>query len=148
MTLKPNLYAISLRSYNFTTKSAIIFSFPDTPLDHYGGTHAKYVAISCRTVKISQGTAANHKMNIVAETALWVYGGNSPTRRIMKNEGLFTNMQEKHVAQVTETIPLIQISNRNRQQFTSNNKNSTLNTALLTGFLARTGNGTPSRSSR
>ncbi|GBM22982.1 hypothetical protein AVEN_172330-1 [Araneus ventricosus] len=24
----------------------------------------------------------------------WVYGINSPTRRIMENEGLFTNMQE------------------------------------------------------
>ncbi|GBM70359.1 hypothetical protein AVEN_151493-1 [Araneus ventricosus] len=30
-----------------------------------------------------------------------VYGGNSPTRRIMEDEGLFTNMKEKHVAQLT-----------------------------------------------
>ncbi|GBN31227.1 hypothetical protein AVEN_275344-1 [Araneus ventricosus] len=31
---------------------------------------------------------------IVAKVLLWVYGVNSPTRRIMENEGLFTNMQE------------------------------------------------------
>ncbi|GBN21433.1 hypothetical protein AVEN_138786-1 [Araneus ventricosus] len=32
--------------------------------------------------------------HIVAEVLLWVCGLNSPTRRIMENEGLFTNMQE------------------------------------------------------
>ncbi|GBN36950.1 hypothetical protein AVEN_101572-1 [Araneus ventricosus] len=31
---------------------------------------------------------------IVAEVLLWVHGVNSPTLRIMENEGLFTNMQE------------------------------------------------------
>ncbi|GBM27268.1 hypothetical protein AVEN_127299-1 [Araneus ventricosus] len=74
----------------------------------------------------------------------------------MENESLFTNIQEKHVAQVTGTITLVQISNTNRQQFTSNNSNSTLrfrntnsqqitindsnstfNSAQLTGFPAR-----------
>ncbi|GBM95499.1 hypothetical protein AVEN_101486-1 [Araneus ventricosus] len=30
----------------------------------------------------------------VTKVFLWVYGVNSPTRRIMENEGLFTNMQE------------------------------------------------------
>ncbi|GBL88961.1 hypothetical protein AVEN_189227-1, partial [Araneus ventricosus] len=32
--------------------------------------------------------------NIVAKGLSVVYGVNSPTRRIMENEGLFTNMQE------------------------------------------------------
>ncbi|GBM99857.1 hypothetical protein AVEN_72761-1 [Araneus ventricosus] len=56
----------------------------------------------------------------------------------MKNEGLLSNIQEKQVAQVTGTIPLTQISNTNRQQFTSNNNNITFNRARLTGFSART----------
>ncbi|GBN57683.1 hypothetical protein AVEN_216002-1 [Araneus ventricosus] len=81
--------------------------------------------------------------NIVTKIVLWVYGGNSPTPRIMENEGLFTNLQEKHVAQVTGTMLLIQISNTNRQQFTSNNSNSTFNRAQLTGFPARTADETP-----
>ncbi|GBN89120.1 hypothetical protein AVEN_82907-1 [Araneus ventricosus] len=55
--------------------------------------------------------------NIVAKVYLWVYNVNSPTRRIMENEGLFTNMQE-NTAQVQETIVLAQITNVNRQQFT------------------------------
>ncbi|GBL84956.1 hypothetical protein AVEN_42215-1 [Araneus ventricosus] len=77
----------------------------------------------------------------------------------MENEGLFTNMQEKHVAQVTETITLVQISNTNRQKFSSNNSNSTFrfrntnsqqitnndrnSSAQLTGFPARTADETP-----
>ncbi|GBO17058.1 hypothetical protein AVEN_183057-1 [Araneus ventricosus] len=40
----------------------------------------------------------------------------------MENEGLFTNVQEKHVAQ--ETIVLAQIINANRQQFTGNNSSA------------------------
>ncbi|GBM17371.1 hypothetical protein AVEN_13247-1 [Araneus ventricosus] len=32
--------------------------------------------------------------NTVTKVYLWVYGVNTPTRRIMENEGLFTNMQE------------------------------------------------------
>ncbi|GBM82160.1 hypothetical protein AVEN_173448-1, partial [Araneus ventricosus] len=32
--------------------------------------------------------------SIVAKVYLWVYGVNSPTRRIMENEVLFTNVQE------------------------------------------------------
>ncbi|GBL96338.1 hypothetical protein AVEN_238699-1 [Araneus ventricosus] len=66
-----------------------------------------------------------------------------PTRRIMENDGLFANMQGKYVAHVTGTIPLVQISNTNRQQFTSNNSNSTFNSAQLTGLPARTADGTP-----
>ncbi|GBN21091.1 hypothetical protein AVEN_171720-1 [Araneus ventricosus] len=31
---------------------------------------------------------------IVTKVFLWVYGVNSPTRRIMENEGLFTHVQE------------------------------------------------------
>ncbi|GBM35192.1 hypothetical protein AVEN_189943-1 [Araneus ventricosus] len=85
----------------------------------------------------------SHVCDTVTKIVLWVYGRNSPTRRIMENEGLFTNMQGKHVAQVTGTIPLIQISNTNRQQFTSNNSNSTFNRAQLTGFPARTADKTP-----
>ncbi|GBO29582.1 hypothetical protein AVEN_265578-1 [Araneus ventricosus] len=61
----------------------------------------------------------------------------------MENEGLFKNVQEKHVAQVTGTIPLIQISNTNSQQFTSNHSNGTFNSAELTGFPARTADETP-----
>ncbi|GBM14031.1 hypothetical protein AVEN_209928-1 [Araneus ventricosus] len=30
---------------------------------------------------------------LLQKVLLWVYGVNSPTRRIMENEGLFTNMQ-------------------------------------------------------
>ncbi|GBN79723.1 hypothetical protein AVEN_23250-1 [Araneus ventricosus] len=71
-------------------------------------------------------------------------------------------MQEKHVAQVTGTITLVQIMNTNRQQVTSNNSNSTLisnntnsqqitnndinstfNSAQLNSFPARTANETP-----
>ncbi|GBM35600.1 hypothetical protein AVEN_121046-1 [Araneus ventricosus] len=52
-------------------------------------------------------------------------------------------MQEKHVAQVTGTMPLIQISNTHRQQFTSNNSNSTFNSDKLTGFPVRTPDETP-----
>ncbi|GBM29793.1 hypothetical protein AVEN_168456-1 [Araneus ventricosus] len=71
-------------------------------------------------------------------------------------------MQEKRVAQVTVTITLVQISNTNRQQFTSNNSNktfgfrntnseqitnndsnSTFNGAQLTGFPARDTDETP-----
>ncbi|GBM82026.1 hypothetical protein AVEN_94178-1 [Araneus ventricosus] len=59
----------------------------------------------------------------------------------MENESLFTNMQEKHVAQVTGTILLIR--NTNRQQFTSNNSNDTFNSAQLTGFPDRTADETP-----
>ncbi|GBL81535.1 hypothetical protein AVEN_143784-1 [Araneus ventricosus] len=78
----------------------------------------------------------------------------------MENEGLFPNMQEKHIVQVIGTITLVQISNTNRQQFTSNNSNrtfgfrnsqqisnndsnSTFNSAQLTGFPTRTANETP-----
>ncbi|GBL70099.1 hypothetical protein AVEN_220079-1 [Araneus ventricosus] len=71
-------------------------------------------------------------------------------------------MQGKHVAQVKGTITLVQISNTNGQQFTSNNSNSTFgfrntnsqqitnndsnstfNRAQLTGFPARTADETP-----
>ncbi|GBM40575.1 hypothetical protein AVEN_240316-1 [Araneus ventricosus] len=52
-------------------------------------------------------------------------------------------MQEKHVAQVTRIIPLVQINNTNRQQFTSNNSNNTFNSAQLTGFPVRTADETP-----
>ncbi|GBM50536.1 hypothetical protein AVEN_160753-1 [Araneus ventricosus] len=74
-------------------------------------------------------------------------------------------MQENQVSQVAGTIPLIQISNRNRQQFTSNNSNSTFgfrstnsqqitnnnskstfNSAKLTGFPALTADETPKSS--
>ncbi|GBN52575.1 hypothetical protein AVEN_244275-1 [Araneus ventricosus] len=74
-------------------------------------------------------------------------------------------MQEKHVAQVTGTITLVQISNTNRQQFTVNKtnsafrfrntnsqkitnnvSNSTFNSAQLTGFQARTADETPKSS--
>ncbi|GBM75880.1 hypothetical protein AVEN_188072-1 [Araneus ventricosus] len=82
-------------------------------------------------------------LNIVTKIVLWVYGGNSPTRRIMEIEGLLKNMQEKHVAQVTETIPLIQTRNTNIQQSTSNNSNSTFNRAQITGFPALTADETP-----
>ncbi|GBM24533.1 hypothetical protein AVEN_217115-1 [Araneus ventricosus] len=61
----------------------------------------------------------------------------------MENEGLFATMQEKHVAQVTETILLIWIINTSRQQSTSNNSNSTFNSAQLTDFPARTADETP-----
>ncbi|GBN57409.1 hypothetical protein AVEN_4836-1 [Araneus ventricosus] len=80
----------------------------------------------------------------------------------MENEDLSTNMQEKHVAQVTGTITLVQISNTNIQQFTRNNSNSTFgfrninsrqitnndnnntfNSAQLIGFPARTTEETP-----
>ncbi|GBL83511.1 hypothetical protein AVEN_196358-1 [Araneus ventricosus] len=61
----------------------------------------------------------------------------------MEDEGLFTTMQEKHVAQVTGTITLLQISNVNRQQFTNNGSNSTFNNAQFTGFRARTAEETP-----
>ncbi|GBN32421.1 hypothetical protein AVEN_169515-1 [Araneus ventricosus] len=82
-------------------------------------------------------------MHIDTKIVLWVYGGNSPTLRIMEDEVLFTNMQEKHVAQVTGTITRVQISNTNRQQFTNNDSNSTFNSAQLTGFPARTADKTP-----
>ncbi|GBM66675.1 hypothetical protein AVEN_258629-1 [Araneus ventricosus] len=87
---------------------------------------------------------------------------NSSTRRIMENEDLFTNIQKKHVAQVTGTITLVQISNTNIQEFTRNNSNSTFgfrninsrqitnndsnntfNSAQLIGFPARTTEETP-----
>ncbi|GBM96215.1 hypothetical protein AVEN_184308-1 [Araneus ventricosus] len=61
----------------------------------------------------------------------------------MENEGLFTNMQEKYIVQVTGTIIFIQISNTNRQQFTSNNSNSTFDSAQPTGFAAHTADETP-----
>ncbi|GBO18259.1 hypothetical protein AVEN_238357-1 [Araneus ventricosus] len=82
-------------------------------------------------------------MNIVTKIVVWVYGRNSPTRRIMENEGLFKNMQEKHVAQVTGTITLVQISNTNRQQIANNDSNSTFNSAQFTGFPALTADETP-----
>ncbi|GBO07026.1 hypothetical protein AVEN_73368-1 [Araneus ventricosus] len=69
---------------------------------------------------------------------------------------------ERHVAQVTGTITLVQISNINRQPFTcndsnstfafrntnsqqitNNDSNSTFNSAQLTGFPARTADKTP-----
>ncbi|GBN82787.1 hypothetical protein AVEN_149196-1 [Araneus ventricosus] len=71
-------------------------------------------------------------------------------------------MQEKHVAQVTGTITLVQISNTNRQRLTGNNSNSAFrfrntnsqqitnndsnsafNSVQLTGFPARTADETP-----
>ncbi|GBO37071.1 hypothetical protein AVEN_74121-1 [Araneus ventricosus] len=60
--------------------------------------------------------------------------GNSPTRRIMENGGLFANMQEKHVAQVQEQYLLYRLAT----QTDNNNSNSTFSSAQLTGFLART----------
>ncbi|GBN21707.1 hypothetical protein AVEN_254422-1 [Araneus ventricosus] len=87
---------------------------------------------------------------------------NSPTSRIMKNGPLFPNIQETPVAQVTGTIALVQISNANRQQFTSNNgnntfrfnntnsqqitnndSNSTFNSAQLTDFPAHNADESP-----
>ncbi|GBN74557.1 hypothetical protein AVEN_239567-1 [Araneus ventricosus] len=75
-----------------------------------------------------------------------VYGEDSPTSRIMKNDGLFPNIQKKHIAQATLTIVIVQISKENRQQFTRNNSNSTFNSAQLTGFPARTADKTPKSS--
>ncbi|GBL71343.1 hypothetical protein AVEN_16989-1 [Araneus ventricosus] len=69
----------------------------------------------------------------------------------MENEGLFTNMQENTYHREQETIDLAQISDGNRQQFTtlifsntnsqqitSNDNDSTFISAQLTNFLART----------
>ncbi|GBM51174.1 hypothetical protein AVEN_79516-1 [Araneus ventricosus] len=71
-------------------------------------------------------------------------------------------MQEKHLAQITRTITLVQINNTNRQQFTGNNSNSafrfrsrnsqqitnndsnsTFSSAQPIGFPARTEDETP-----
>ncbi|GBN95782.1 hypothetical protein AVEN_12238-1 [Araneus ventricosus] len=57
---------------------------------------------------------------IVTKVFLWSYGLNSPTRRIMENEGLFTNV------------------NINGQQITNNGNNSTFNRAQITSFPDRT----------
>ncbi|GBN21976.1 hypothetical protein AVEN_9300-1 [Araneus ventricosus] len=61
---------------------------------------------------------------IVAKGLSVVYGVNSPTRRIMDNEGLFIKYAGKHVAQVQDTIVLAQITNVNRQQFTGNDSSA------------------------
>ncbi|GBO44926.1 hypothetical protein AVEN_225093-1, partial [Araneus ventricosus] len=89
-----------------------------------------------------------------------VYGVNSPTRRIMGELRFIYKYVGK--TRSTGTITFAQISNTNRQQFTSknsnstfgfsntnsqqsnnNNSNSTLNSDQLTGFPARTANETP-----
>ncbi|GBM58149.1 hypothetical protein AVEN_125030-1 [Araneus ventricosus] len=36
----------------------------------------------------------DQRQNSVTKIVLWVYGVNSPTRRIMENEDLFVNVQE------------------------------------------------------
>ncbi|GBM86294.1 hypothetical protein AVEN_207987-1 [Araneus ventricosus] len=61
----------------------------------------------------------------------------------MENGGLFTKYAGKARRTGSGTIPLIQVSNTNRQQFTSNNSNSTFNSAQLTGFLALTADEAP-----
>ncbi|GBM60141.1 hypothetical protein AVEN_38473-1 [Araneus ventricosus] len=80
----------------------------------------------------------------------------------MENNYLFTNIRIHTLSQVTGTIALIQISNANRLQLTSNNINSTLgfsntnsqkisnndsnstfNSAQLIGFPAGTADETP-----
>ncbi|GBN97271.1 hypothetical protein AVEN_188126-1 [Araneus ventricosus] len=43
----------------------------------------------------------------------------------MKNDALFPNIKETHETHVTRTTALVQISNANSQQFTSDNSNST-----------------------
>ncbi|GBN65218.1 hypothetical protein AVEN_213057-1 [Araneus ventricosus] len=40
------------------------------------------------------GNEAIKEIVLLHKVLLWLYGVNSPTRRIMENEGLFTNMQE------------------------------------------------------
>ncbi|GBN64442.1 hypothetical protein AVEN_243948-1 [Araneus ventricosus] len=47
-----------------------------------------------RAISGFEFVAENGGQHIVAKFLLWVYGVNSPTRRIIENEGLFTNMQE------------------------------------------------------
>ncbi|GBN06709.1 hypothetical protein AVEN_60638-1 [Araneus ventricosus] len=64
----------------------------------------------------------------VTKIVLWVYGGSSPTHRILENEDLFANMQKKHVVQVTGTA-LLQISNTNSKKFT-NDDSTALSIAL------------------
>ncbi|GBM05372.1 hypothetical protein AVEN_46903-1 [Araneus ventricosus] len=75
---------------------------------------------------------------------------------------LYSQILGKHETQVTGTVALVQISNANSQQFTSNNSNSTFrfsntnsqqiannhsnstfNSAQFTGFPARTAAETP-----
>ncbi|GBN48363.1 hypothetical protein AVEN_226182-1 [Araneus ventricosus] len=56
---------------------------------------------------------------------------------------LYSQILGKHATQVTGTIALVQINNASSQQFTSNNSNSTFNSALVTGFPARTADETP-----
>ncbi|GBM72237.1 hypothetical protein AVEN_68616-1 [Araneus ventricosus] len=57
------------------------------------------VCFSCPTKVLTRcllnGVRAREILfRIVTEVFLWVYGVNRPTRRIMENEGLFTNVQE------------------------------------------------------
>ncbi|GBL76105.1 hypothetical protein AVEN_234403-1 [Araneus ventricosus] len=55
---------------------------------------------------------------------LRVYGENSPTNRIMENDALFTNIQERRNTGNRINTALAQFSNTNKQQITNNNSNS------------------------
>ncbi|GBM96644.1 hypothetical protein AVEN_226743-1 [Araneus ventricosus] len=58
------------------------------------------------------------------ENRQWMYNESSPTKRIMENDALITNIPETHEAQVTA---LVQIRNTSRQKITYNNSNRTFN---------------------
>ncbi|GBO01525.1 hypothetical protein AVEN_4921-1 [Araneus ventricosus] len=53
------------------------------------------------------------------------YGENSPRRRIMENDALFTNIQERRNTGRRKNTALAQFSSTSKQQITNNNSNST-----------------------
>ncbi|GBM56946.1 hypothetical protein AVEN_82436-1 [Araneus ventricosus] len=61
-----------------------------------------------------------------------MYGVNSPTRRMMQNEGPLTNVQENTQHRQQETTDPAQTSNANRQQLTGNKSSALLDPSAQT----------------
>ncbi|GBO02296.1 hypothetical protein AVEN_90976-1 [Araneus ventricosus] len=57
-------------------------------------TLSNFLSYTYMKVAVARKTTMNSCNYCSKKIALWVYGVNSPTRRIMETEGLFTNMRE------------------------------------------------------
>ncbi|GBL80593.1 hypothetical protein AVEN_225277-1 [Araneus ventricosus] len=68
-------------------------------------------------------------ISIVTKIVRRVYGENSLTNRIMENDALFTNIQERRNTGKRKNTAFAQFSNTSKQQITNNNRNSTNNNA-------------------
>ncbi|GBM32444.1 hypothetical protein AVEN_136024-1 [Araneus ventricosus] len=66
---------------------------------------------------------------LLSKIVRWVYDENSPTSRIMENDVLFTNIQERRNTGKSNNTALAQFSNTSKQQITNNNSNSTNHSA-------------------